>query len=427
MNARKLFATLVLISTLALAACGGAQPLAGSASQAQNPGLIKEVASSSAETSAQRGAGSATSLAQTITSQPSVTAATTIGASFEAIYQTVNPSVVNIEVTESAPASTTGRRANPFGNGSGSQTTQALGSGFVWDTQGHIVTNNHVVSGATTITVTFSNGATYDAKLVGADPNADLAVIQVNAPANLLVPITLGDTSTVQVGEIAIAIGNPFGLQGTMTQGIISGLQRSLPTGLDNQTSQSGRVYNIPDIIQTDASINPGNSGGVLVDISGKLIGVTAAIASSSNSSAGIGFVIPTEIVQKVVPVLISRGSYQHPYLGVAGTDVTPDIAKAMGLDANTRGVLIDTVTAGGPAAKAGLLAGTQQVTINGQAANVGGDIVTAIDGQPVKSFNDLGSYLFVHTEAGQTVTLTLLRGSKTTTVKVTTGVLPAN
>jgi len=329
MNTRKLLATLVLIPTLALAACSGTQPLSGSASQAQNPSQVKAVAASPAQTSPQLAAGSATSQAQTITSQPLVTSATSISASFESIYQTVSPSVVNIEVTETAPAVTTGRRTSPFGNGGGSQVSQALGSGFVWDTQGHIVTNNHVVSGATTITVTFSNGATYDAKVVGADPNADLAVVKVSAPANLLVPVTLGDTSEVKVGEIAIAIGNPFGLQGTMTQGIISGLERSLPTGLDNQTTQSGPVYNIPDIIQTDASINPGNSGGVLVDISGKLIGVTAAIESNSNSSAGIGFVIPSEIVQKVVPVLISKGTYEHPYLGIAGSDVTPDIAKA--------------------------------------------------------------------------------------------------
>lgn len=432
MNKSKLLTTLVILPTLALAACVGAPAIQGSAatqgsaSTAQSSTLIKPAvkAQTSAQTSGS-GFGSASSLAQTNAAAPT-TGAGSFQDTFESIYQTVSPSVVFIDVTETATSSgSTGRsgRTSPFGNTP--QVAQALGSGFVWDTLGHIVTNNHVVNGASTITVTFSDGTAVDAKVVGTDPNADLAVIQVTAPSNLLVPVTLGDTSLVKVGEIAIAIGNPFGLQNTMTQGIISGLQRSLPTNLDSTTPQSGPSYNIPDIIQTDAPINPGNSGGVLVDTMGKMIGVTSAIESNSNSSAGIGFVIPAEIVQKVVPSLISTGSYKHPYLGVAGTDMTPAIAKAMGLDSTTRGALIETVTPGGPAAKAGLLASTKQVTIDGQSATVGGDVVTAIDSQPVKSFDDLGSYLFVHTTSGQTVTLTVLRQGKSTTVKVTTGVLP--
>jgi serine protease Do len=412
-----LLTTFVVLPTLALAACTGLPAQTSSSLGSQAGSLVKAVAAQSAAQSAV---------------QPQVSAAPAAGSStfqdmFESIYQTVSPSVVNIDVIESAASTGSSSRRNPFGHSpSGSApVAQALGSGFVWDKLGHIVTNNHVINGASSIMVTFSDGTSVPAKVVGTDPNADLAVIQVNAPANLLVPVTVGDTAAVKVGELAIAIGNPFGLQGTMTQGIISGLQRSLPTNLDSTTTQTGPTYNIPDIIQTDAPINPGNSGGVLVDTTGNLIGVTAAIESNSNSSAGIGFVIPSEIVQKVVPALISTGVYKHPYLGISGTDLNPELAKAMGLDAATRGALVVDVTAGGPSAKAGLLASTQQVTINGQPANVGGDVITAIDGHAVKSFDDMASYLFVHTDAGQTVTLTVLRQGKSTQVKVTTGVLP--
>ncbi len=426
MSARKVIIVLALIPTLALAACSPVAAITGALKQSQNSSLVQPVAATSSQASAQTALNKPSSVTSSSSSNTGDLAATE--ATYESVYQVVSPSVVEINVVEGATtvSSSSGGfgRTNPFSNGT-AQATQALGSGVIWDTQGHIVTNNHVVSGATSITVTFSDGTTLDAKLVGADPNADLAVIQVSAPANLLVPIQLADTSTVKVGEIAIAIGNPYGLNGTMTTGIISGLERSLPTGLDNTTTQSGPTYNIPDIIQTDASINPGNSGGALVDISGKLIGITAAIESGSGSNSGIGFVIPSEIVQKVVPSLISTGSYNHPYLGIAGTDMTAAIASAMGLSTNTRGALVETVSAGGPAAKAGLKASTEQAVIDGQQALVGGDVITAIDGQPVQTFNDLASYLFLHADAGQAVTLTILRGGKTMTVQVTTGIAP--
>jgi 2-alkenal reductase len=300
-----------------------------------------------------------------------------------------------------------------------------LGSGFVWDTQGHIITNNHVVDGASKVQVTFSDGMTVDAKVVGTDPNADLAVLQVNVPASQLTPVVLADSTQVKVGQIAIAIGNPYGLAGTMTEGIISGLERTLPVGLDNLTSQQGPTYSIPDIIQTDASINPGNSGGVLVDIQGQLIGVTAAIESSSGSNSGIGFVIPSAIVKKVVPSLIATGSYQHPRLGISGTSMTPDLAKAMGLDSQQNGALVIEVTPGGPAANAGLQASNQTATINGQNVPVGGDVIVAINGQSVKQFDDLSTYLFYNTSIGQTVNLTVLRNGKEQTVKVTLDALP--
>ena len=303
--------------------------------------------------------------------------------------------------------------------------SMALGSGFIWDSQGHIVTNNHVVNGATSISVTFYEGTTVDATLVGADPNSDLAVIKVNAPANLLVPVQVGDSTQVKVGELVIAIGNPYGLANTMTHGIISALSRTLPVGLDSQTAQTGPTYNIPDIIQTDAPINPGNSGGVLVDLNGQLVGVTAAIESSSQSNSGIGFVIPAEIVNKVVVPIVKIGKFDHPWLGITVTSVTPEIAKAMSLNQNQKGALIVEVTAGGPASKANLLGGSQQITINGGNVTVGGDVITAVNDHQITSNDDLISYIFVHTNSGDTVTMTILRQGKEMKVPVTIGVFP--
>ena len=345
-------------------------------------------------------------------------------AAMESVYQKVNPSVVSIQVIEAATSSS-GNSLNPFGNSSGSGV--ALGSGFVWDTQGHIITNNHVVSGASSITVTFSDGTTVDASVVGTDPNADLAVLKVSAPAKLLVPVSVADSTQVKVGELVIAIGNPYGLANTMTHGIISALARTLPVGLDNQnqTTQTTPAYNIPDIIQTDAPINPGNSGGVLVDMNGDLVGVTAAIESSSNSNSGIGFVIPSEIVNKVVVPIIKTGKFDHPYLGITVSSVTSEVIQAMGLSADAKGALIISVTPGGPAAKANLQGGTNQISVNGGTMTVGGDIITAVGDHAITSNDDLISYIFLHTNAGDTVTLTILRQGKEIKVPVTIGVFP--
>ncbi len=353
-------------------------------------------------------------------------------ATFEQIYTQVNPSVVNIQVVEQVTApSLSGRNGRNFQFGQ-PQTApaEALGSGFVWDKQGDIVTNNHVVNGATSISVTFADGTTADAKVVGTDPNADLAVIKVNVPADELQPVQLGDSTQVKVGQIAIAIGNPFGFSGSMSEGIVSGLSRTIPADNSNNSNNSagtGATYSIPDIIQTDAAINPGNSGGVLVDDQGHVIGVTAAMESSSGSSSGVGFVIPSAIVEKVVPSLIQTGKYDHPYLGLSGTTLTPDLAQAMNLKSSQKGVLVTDVVNGGPAAKAGLQPSNQAATVSGQQVNVGGDVITAVNGQPVNQFEDLMSYLFSQTQPGQTVTLTILRGGPQQSVKVTLGIMPTN
>jgi serine protease Do len=344
----------------------------------------------------------------------------------EQIYAQVDPSVVNIQVidTTSSSGSSGAPQSGPFGQlvPQGPQVQQGLASGFVWDQAGHIVTNNHVVDGASQITVRFSDGTTVSAKVVGTDVNSDLAVIQVQAPAGELHPVQVADSGQLKVGQLVVAIGNPFGLQGSMSAGIVSALGRSLPVG--NLNSQ-GPTYSIPDIIQTDAPINPGNSGGVLTNDEGQVIGVTAAIESPVGVSAGIGFAIPSAIVQKVVPVLIKSGHYTWPWLGVSGGDLDPSLAKAMGLNPNQRGALLGDVVAGGPADKAGLHGSSKQVTIQGQTVNVGGDVIIAVNGTPVNGFDDVIAYLANNTQVGETVNLTILRQGKEQTVAVTLAARP--
>ncbi|HSJ87598.1 MAG TPA: trypsin-like peptidase domain-containing protein [Anaerolineales bacterium] len=348
----------------------------------------------------------------------------------ENIYSAVSPSVVNIHVVEKVNSSDLGGMQIPsfpfFNQPQGQQPPQqfqsALGSGFVWDTNGNIVTNNHVVAGADKIEVTFSDGTTIPAKLVGTDPDSDLAVIKVDVGADKLHPVTLADSNAIKVGELAIAIGNPFGLEGTMTTGIISAVGRSLPT--DETSLQS---YTIPDIIQTDAPINPGNSGGVLIDAQGQVLGVTSAIESPSGSNAGIGFAIPSAIVKNVVPALISDGKYVHSWLGVSGTSLTPDIATAMNLDPAQRGALIEEVLPNSPAEKAGLEGSNQQTTIDGRQVNVGGDVVTAIDDRPILQMDDLIAYLVRSTKVDQKVSLTILRNGKEQAVDVTLAARPSS
>jgi S1-C subfamily serine protease len=312
----------------------------------------------------------------------------------------------------------------------GSQVTGALGSGFVWDKQGHIVTNNHVVAEASTINVVFSDGSIVPAKTVGTDPDSDLAVIQVDVPTDRLQPVTLADSTKVQVGQLAVAIGNPFGQNGSLSVGFVSGLGRSLPVGLDSGINTGS--YIIPDIIQTDAPINPGNSGGVLVNAQGLVMGVTAAIETNNStatgqaSGSGVGFVIPSVIVQKVVPALIQNGAYQHPWVGISGTTLTPDLAKEMGLNTDQRGALVVNVTENSPASKAGLQPSTKAVTINGLQTVVGGDVIVSIDNSPIKAFDDLITYLARSTDVGQKVTLGIVRDGKSTNVDLTLAARPA-
>ena len=351
----------------------------------------------------------------------------------EDIYTRVNPSVVNIQVVDKKEVSSDQSSLLPFFNIPGleqlpsdkgqEQYSQGEGSGFVWDTQGHIITNYHVIDGADKIQVIFHDGTSVSAKLVGGDSHSDLAVIKVDVAASELKPVTMADSNQVKVGQLAIAIGNPFGLQGTMTAGIISAMGRSLPSTGSDQGSQT---YSIPDVIQTDAPINPGNSGGVLVDANGAVVGVTAAIQSTVGSNAGIGFVIPSAIVQKVVPGLIKDGSYQHPWLGISGVSLTPELAKNMDLAENQRGALVEEVTNGSPADKGGVRGSDRTVTIDGQDINVGGDVITAINGQEIKDIDELVAYIFDKTNVGDKVKLTVLRDGKETTLEITLAARPS-
>jgi len=285
--------------------------------------------------------------------------------------------------------------------------SSSLGSGFVWDQQGYIITNNHVIAGADEIEVTFADETVVIAEVIGTDPDSDLAVIKVDLPAGDLEPIQLADSDSTRVGQLAIAIGNPFGLEGTMTVGIISALGRSLPA---SDGFSGGPVYNIPNVIQTDAPINPGNSGGVLLNASGELVGVTTAIESPVRANAGIGFVIPTSIVERVVPELIENGSFAHPFLGITGISLFPDLAEAMDLDQELRGAMVSDVVPGGPADKAGVQGSDSEATVEGIPMGVGGDVITAINGETVQDMEDLIAYLSSETKVDQDVTLLVIR-----------------
>ncbi len=346
---------------------------------------------------------------------------TAIQTALEQIYERVNPSVVNIRVRQRVEASALAVPQIPgfplFEPPLPEQPQppqdffrEGAGSGFVWDKEGHIVTNNHVVDGADEITVTFWDGTVATAEIAGADPDTDLAVLKVEVATDLLHPVELVDSSSVRVGQLAAAIGNPFGLEGTMTVGFVSALGRSLPASL---TELGGLRYTIPDIIQTDAPINPGNSGGILVNDEGKVIGVTAAIESPVGANAGIGFAIPSSLVSKVVPGLIENGYFDHPWLGISGTTLDPRLAEAMDLAAGQRGALVIDVLPASPADRAGLQGSDRQIEIDNQPARVGGDVIIAIDGQPVQKFEDLVAYLVEHTEVGQEIRLTVLRSGQ--------------
>lgn len=296
------------------------------------------------------------------------------------------------------------------------------GSGFVYDANGHIITNNHVVQGAEKITVFFPDGTETSATIVGADPASDIAVIKVDPAAVELYPVVLGDSDSLKVGQLVAAIGNPYGLDGSMSTGIISGLGRLLPSGA---AAPNGQRFNIPNIIQTDTAINPGNSGGPLLNLQGEVIGVNTAIENSNPFSmtpsfGGIGYVVPSNIVQRVVPQLIENGEIAHPWLGVAGGDLTGVLAEAMDLDVNQDGVIVSDVVPNSPAAKAGLQGSDEQITIDGFPAMVGGDIIIQINDQPVTEFDDLLGYLVTQTAVNDTVTLTILRNGETMTVEVT-------
>jgi 2-alkenal reductase len=326
------------------------------------------------------------------------------------LYQQVSPGIVAIKVVGPQGAS--------------------LGSGFVYDTDGHIVTNYHVVQEATDnkVEVDFMSGFKSYGTVVGTDLDSDLAIVKVEAAAAELHPLPLGDSSALQVGQTVIAIGNPFGLNGTMTVGIISALGRTLDS--EHATPGGGQPFTAGDIIQTDAAINPGNSGGPLFNIRGEVIGVNRAIRTTNYTSSGdpvnsgIGFAVSANIIKRVTPVLISAGKYDYPYLGMSSqSDLSLDEINALGLKQYT-GAYVTSVVQGGPADQAGLHAGSTATSIQG--LNAGGDLIVAIDGRDVHQFDDLLAYLITNKSPGDTVVLTVIRDGQKQDITVTLGKRPS-
>ena len=307
------------------------------------------------------------------------------------------------------------------------QTSQSEGSGFVFDSDGHIVTNQHVVEGTTQVEVAFASGFRAYGTVIGSDADADIAVIKVDAPADQLHPLAIGDSSTLDVGEQVVAIGNPFGLSGTMTLGIVSALGRTQTSHID---PESGGRYSTADIIQTDAAINPGNSGGPLFNMKGEVVGINQSIRTESFNGAtgnavnsGVGFSISINLVKRIVPYLIRDGSYEYPYLGISSADeLSLEAIEKLGINTYT-GAYVTQVTPGGPADQAGIRGGSQPTGLGNLQA--GGDVIIAIDGQPIVTFDDLLGYLTTNKSPGETVVLTILREGQTMDVTVTLGTRP--
>lgn len=276
--------------------------------------------------------------------------------------------------------------------------SNSQGSGFIYSKKGYIVTNQHVIEGSTRVEVTFTDGTTKTASVVGTDPYTDLAVLKAEKKG--LNPLELANSSTVEVGQMAVAIGNPFGLKSTMTEGIISQKGRVLPV-------EGG--FSIPNVLQTDAAINPGNSGGPLLNRQGEVVGVNTAIETQTGTFSGVGFAIPANTVNRVVPQLIATGDYQHPYLGVRGLNVDSSIAEEMGLE-NARGFMISQVPNGTAADKAGLRGGQYQAVVKGQRLNLGGDVIVGINNTEIRSLQDVLVYLAREAEVGDTVEVTVIR-----------------
>lgn len=326
------------------------------------------------------------------------------------VYQVTAPAVVNIT-----------NRGSVYDRFMGAVPQEGTGSGFVYDTEGHIVTNYHVVENAQQLLVTLADGQTYEAQIVGTDPINDLAVISVDGAKSLPEPLVVGDSDSLQVGQFVLAIGNPFGLEQTLTTGVVSALGRVIQSPEDNRF--------IGEAIQTDAAINPGNSGGPLLDLSGQVIGVNSQIISPSGASSGIGFAVSASTVRRVVPQLISNGKYSHPWLGVQLLSLTTANVNALkeagvGVPVDS-GVLVLEAVAGGPADKAGIRGGSREVRIGNYQVPVDGDIIVAINGQALASSQDLTVYLETETTVGDTVELSIVRNGEEQVVQVVLGEQP--
>ncbi len=349
------------------------------------------------------------------TPRPQIIVAAPEGVDYESavlrnVYEQNNRSVVNVTVwMDHPPLDEESTLPIPLPEeGDGELLPLVNGSGFVWDAEGHVVTNFHVVEDGQRFQVTFYDGATALAEVVGRDADSDLAVLKIDPAGYELAPVQIGNLDEVYVGMRVAAIGNPFGLQGTLTSGIVSAIGRTIP---------SLGSFSIPDSIQTDAAINPGNSGGPLFNERGEVIGINAQIRSEVRANSGVGFAIPIAIAERVVSGLIENGRYEHSYMGISGVTFSPICSEEQGIDKSQRGFIVDRVLPGTPASRAGLQGSTRPVQTEFAAVcptSKGGDFVVAVDGQPVTTFDDMLIYLARNTSPGDTITLTVLRGDET-------------
>ncbi len=376
MNRRTLFILTAIILVVALLGCNWTLPLRLLTKPTSTPAIVP----------------SATPLAlpDTAVTTPPLTPAAPTGAGsvvaeeelLAGLYERVSPSVVYIEVSQGGLPS--------------------QGSGFIWDEQGHIITNNHVVEGAVAILVQFFDGLIIEAEIVGRDPQSDIAVLRIDSAGIELRPVTVGDSDAVRVGQMAVAIGNPFEQAWTMTRGIVSALERTIQSGVS--------LFYIPDVIQTDAAINPGNSGGPLLDSQGRVIGMNTQILSRTGSSSGIGFAVPVNIIKLVVPELIVNGRYTYAWLGIRGGDLPPSEVERLNLPVR-QGTLIVEVTPDGPAERAGLRVD---------------DVITAVDSEPMHGIADVIAYLVRYTRPGQSVELSVIRNGRQIVLSVVLGERPS-
>ena len=331
------------------------------------------------------------------------------------VFNKVKDSVVQI-TTEYGPSDFPDRF---FDTNNNSPIPTKFGSGFVYDKSGYIITNYHVVSESNDITVTFNDGNTYSAQLVGTDPYGDVAVIKlINPSEENLIPVVFSNSTKLRIGDPVLAIGNPYGLDNTLTFGIVSQMGRLLPN------SDSG--YSIPNVIQTDAAINPGNSGGPLIDLNGDVVGMNTAIFSNTGAYTGVGFAIPSNDVMRVIPSLIENGSYEHPWLGIAGLKLTPDLAESFGLPRDYKGVVIENVVENGPADKAGLKDMIVQGDRYGQQQIISKDILIKVDNISITRIDDVISYLDANKKVGDKINLTVNRNGQVLDLAATLTSRPA-